>query len=351
MHNIVAALMRPKGSLEHLHAAVAFANAVTVRVDEGVSIPSSGRVNCRGPRSVFAALLFCAPQIVRQTNATKFEQGAISETELNKFLERSGFFSYRYRHRIKGLPKKWSKGELLWKKVRWLDPTSAEDLIILRINLSEIKFRFPRHFMKIENLVLGFLSKLHSGVIEPSCEDEDMYTNQDDDVVYEHEPVTAAPCVDVRGDVAIENGLSLTQRDTTPSRCAFGRGRLQTSVWRQHGRLQTSVWRRMESVPYPCVATPRRCVRCVARTRARRPHQRTTALSARRRSLGPAAQSTHTLLLSSQPVHPMSSLLTQPANTLTRTSLELIQHKSSGGLLTICTLGAEKHYAAETAYV
>ena len=348
MHNIVAALMRPKGSLEHLHAAVAFANAVTVRVDEGVSIPSSGRVNCRGPRSVFAALLFCAPQIVRQTNATKFEQGAISETELNKFLERSGFFSYRYRHRIKGLQKKWSKGELLWKKVRWLDPTSAEDLIILRINLSEIKFRFPRHFMKIENLVLGFLSKLHSGVIEPSCEDEDMYTNQDDDVVYAHDPVKAAPGVDVRGDAAIENGLSLIQRDTTPSRYAFGRGRLQTSVWR------------MESVPYPCVATPRRCVPLCGMY-ARPPHQRTTELSTRRRSLGPAAQSTHTPSLSSQPAHKKSSLLTQPTQTHTHTHTHTHKNVSgaqptqvvfgcSAGLLTICTLGAEKHNAAETVY-
>ena len=170
--------MRPKASQDFLQIAALFAESVTVQEDRFDWRVNS--ISCKGPRSIFAALNICIPEIVRKVSDAAVHsapKGAVSEIEFNKHLIRSGFESFRYRHRIKGFNDKWSKGLLIWKHIRWLDPRVTEELSLLHFRLDYLESKFhgvfsikPRRRMDLISFLLTNSQELVRSPARPSDE-------------------------------------------------------------------------------------------------------------------------------------------------------------------------------------
>ena len=146
--------MRPKASQHNLQLAAAFADCLTVRRDE--SIVDTAAIHCKGPASLFAALQAGIPEVVCTGTGCRLN-GSISEIELNKFLSRSGYLSFRFRHRIRGTKDRWSKGEQLWKCIRWIDPREPAELNLAKRKLALLKTRFPGPHYAHDDDILAFL--------------------------------------------------------------------------------------------------------------------------------------------------------------------------------------------------
>jgi hypothetical protein len=170
--------MRQKASQEFLHVGAAFSNVVTVRTDEWPRSHPKNLVECRGPRSIFAALASSIPDIAR-TQVSVTLKGALSEVELNKFLARSGYVLCRQRDRVKGERGKWIRH---WKHRRWVDPTNGKELSMLRAQLAEMQNRLPGPYSIFENKLVDFLlsvvSEAHS---RRSCSEADDDVEDSDD--------------------------------------------------------------------------------------------------------------------------------------------------------------------------
>jgi hypothetical protein len=99
--------MRPKASRENLHIAAAFTSAITVQCTDSLDLRDHDwyqrRVYCRGPASIFAALQCVLPEIVHDTEQpVSRKKNSLSQSELLKFLGRSGYIMRRYRQRVRG---------------------------------------------------------------------------------------------------------------------------------------------------------------------------------------------------------------------------------------------------------
>jgi hypothetical protein len=149
--------MRAKASLEYLRIAAAIADCITISTNELDARYSSYVIRCRGPGSIFAALKVGIPEIVRP-EGDKSRQGPISEIELYKFLSRSGYVAYRFRHRIRGTKDMWSKGVHLWRHRRWLDPRVPEELSLIRLKLAQFKARISGSYIIQQSQLLSFLA-------------------------------------------------------------------------------------------------------------------------------------------------------------------------------------------------
>ena len=148
--------MRLKGSLEWLKFGLEFAEAVTVEIDDFRG--KHGFVDCKGSNSVFAALSWSIPSIVRMKEDSTCVRGSISETELYKYLAKSGYVAYRHRSRVKGTKDRWTKGVCRWERRRWVDLKYADHLEHLRAKLIELrKFCTPSIFLS-ESRLFEFLS-------------------------------------------------------------------------------------------------------------------------------------------------------------------------------------------------
>jgi hypothetical protein len=162
--------MRPKASVEYLHIAAAFAQAVTVQSDEIREYEVQAMVHCKGQRSLFAALSQSIPGITRKSNKHRDSaecclKGAISEPELNKFLSRLGYQIYRHRKRIYDSEKKPSFTEVrVWSLMRWTDPSNQGEMERMRSHLSGIQDRFPGHYIIFENKLIEFLESMYLSV-------------------------------------------------------------------------------------------------------------------------------------------------------------------------------------------
>ncbi len=121
------------------------------------------KVDCKGSKSIFAALTHCLPELTRHSKKTALDlRNAISEIELNKFLARNGFISHRSRHRIPGTHR-WNKGTHRWKDLRWINPKISEDLQTLTSRLlglaNDSSFRCGLH----RDSVISFLETVLAG--------------------------------------------------------------------------------------------------------------------------------------------------------------------------------------------
>jgi hypothetical protein len=158
--------MRPKASLEYLHIAAAFAQAVTVQSDEIRECEVQAMVHCKGQKSIFAALSQSIPGITRKSNKHRDSaecclKGAISEAELNKFLSRLGYQIYRHRKRMYDPEKKLNFTEVrVWSLMRWTDPSNQGEMERMRSHLSGIQDRFPGHYIIFENKLIEFLESM-----------------------------------------------------------------------------------------------------------------------------------------------------------------------------------------------
>jgi hypothetical protein len=115
-------------------------------------------VDCKGPNSVFSAILSCMPMIAR-TNDCSRSRGAFSEIELCKYLTKSGYTPYRVRSRVKGTTDKWTKGINRWKGRRWIDPRSPGDLDHLRSRLDTLRLLCTSS-PNFDRKILCFISNL-----------------------------------------------------------------------------------------------------------------------------------------------------------------------------------------------
>ena len=147
--------MRAKGSEEYLALATAFANAITIQARTINSV-----IECRGSRSIFAALTQSTSGITRRSDSASCK-GAISEIEMNKVLRRSGFTPHRVRSRIKGTTNQWTKGVILWMSRRWVDPSSEEEMLLMQTQLADLQSRYPSIKIDEQNL-FDFLTTVSS---------------------------------------------------------------------------------------------------------------------------------------------------------------------------------------------
>ena len=153
-------MVRPRASLETLHFAGAFAEAVTAKLDPRTAKTGS-KVECRGANSVFAALSICHPHLVRNGNEPA-KKGAVSEIQLLKYLAQIGFIPFRHRKRILGTTDKWSNGCRQWKNLRWVQVDKPEELERLKARLDEIGTRFPKKSKFQQEKLFAFLSSVIS---------------------------------------------------------------------------------------------------------------------------------------------------------------------------------------------
>jgi hypothetical protein len=149
--------MRAKGSSEFLEIALDFANALTMHKDAELRMRNNLVVNCKGSNSIFAVLSLSIPGLVRTEDGKRTMRGAISETELCKFLIRSGYISYRERTRVKGTKDKWNKTVLRWKHRRWINLLNPDECMILKTKLTEIQARNKHGWSICESSLLKFL--------------------------------------------------------------------------------------------------------------------------------------------------------------------------------------------------
>lgn len=149
--------MRAKGSSDNLMIGLEFANAITIYQDYEKASCNGVAVNCKGKNSVFAALSVCLPDLVRIEDTRKALRGAISETELCKFLIRSGYVPYRQRSRVKGTKDKWNKTVLQWKHRRWINPLNPEECMTLKAKLAALQDRLCHSGSISEKSLLSFL--------------------------------------------------------------------------------------------------------------------------------------------------------------------------------------------------
>lgn len=277
--------MRQKGSQEYLHVAAAFANAVTVRENECTRDISAVPVDCRGRLSIFSALQVCLPHIARDNEGKIRDtvKGAISEAECNKFLAKSGYSAYRYRHRLKGVKDKWSKGVQRWKNIRWINPNNAEEAVLLQSQLHLLYTRFPVLCTSLERSVVDFLSKLKSSPDSDTPEvDGEEFENDsilgveaiEDRVEIDFDPVGASHFASRAGPGTASRGLSPDTPGTDPPRLPpFAVASARADVpqpdpdpsarGRGHDDGPTALAAtdpppRVEIVPHPWASTPRR---------------------------------------------------------------------------------------------
>jgi hypothetical protein len=150
--------MRAKGYLEYLKIGLDFANALTVPMgDDEYTGKYPTVVKCKGRNSVFAALSSTIPCIVRLGAVSKSPKGAISESEFCRFLNKSGYISYRQRSRIRGTTDKWNKGVLRWRYRRWRDPHDPDELVVLKAKIHEFRSKVAHLSLFCEDGLLEYL--------------------------------------------------------------------------------------------------------------------------------------------------------------------------------------------------
>jgi hypothetical protein len=152
-------MVRPKPSSDTLEIACAFAEVLTVRFVPRKRANPSGKVQCRGPNSIFGAIKRLLPHLVRVKNEPS-KKGAVSEVQFNKHLMQVGFIPYRHRQRVLGASDKWSKGCQQWANIRWVDVSNTEETRRLRERLSDIALRFPKKFELSEESLFTFLASV-----------------------------------------------------------------------------------------------------------------------------------------------------------------------------------------------
>jgi hypothetical protein len=155
--------MRPKASRENLHIAASFASAITIQRNDSRIVSSNDCVECKGPASIYAALQFGLPDIVRDAeNSGGRKRNTVSEAELVKFLCRSGYIRYRYRPRVRGTINEWSAGSQRWKNIRWVDTRNSGDMRHMDERLSELASKLPKTLKLDKRRLASFLSTIIS---------------------------------------------------------------------------------------------------------------------------------------------------------------------------------------------
>jgi hypothetical protein len=165
-------MVRPKASEENLKIAFEFATSITSNILDMKN--EFSQVECKGLNSIFAALRFCLPMLVRRgqsrvaagedgmAKAREFtERNKMTEIELNKYLSKNGFIKWRCRYRIRGTHS-WGKEYLRWKSLRWINPKSIEDMAVLNSRLVEMVDRYPCTSSLDRDALISFLSKASS---------------------------------------------------------------------------------------------------------------------------------------------------------------------------------------------
>jgi hypothetical protein len=164
-------MVRPKASEENLEIAAKFVNAITVSEAQCPTRKNIGQINCRGSNSLFAALRQCLPILTRLPKEAALD--AVSEIELNKYLARLGYVSYRYRHRIRGTVDKWSKGLQRWRNLRWINTKNLAELEMLHVLIAELVRQFPRVSSLHHGFLVYFLSNKSSSHDDSSMPESD----------------------------------------------------------------------------------------------------------------------------------------------------------------------------------
>ena len=241
--------MRPKASQDNLQFAAAFAECLSVRSDDLRA--NTTAIRCKGPTSLFAALRIGIPEIVRDHYGVG-QKGAVSEIELNKFLVRSGYITFRYRQRIRGAKDKWSKGVHLWKHIRWLDPSSPNDLDLIKRQLSQLRLRFSGSYSIRESEVLSFLSSLRT-----RCSEKDDSATDSNSVDTRKQASTADPS----GCLA-EDSLHRRRRCSSQSNRALA---IRPSAGENTMPSRQLKRQMVEAIPHSYFTTTRRWAACIPR--------------------------------------------------------------------------------------
>jgi hypothetical protein len=181
--------MRPKASRENLHIAVSFASAITIhRIDAQIS-RSNDFVECKGPASIYAALRIALPDIVRDSeHSVGRKKNTLSETELIKFLCRSGYIKYRYRQRVRGTTNEWRTGSPRFKNIRWANPRNSEDMRLMDERLNGLAARLPITSTICRSRLITFLSSVTSDINSDVANREDLISKEYLDILQETDP-------------------------------------------------------------------------------------------------------------------------------------------------------------------
>ncbi len=81
-------MVRPRASECNLRASVAFGKAITICLDAKDWTPDMAPIPCSGPKSIFAALCECLPELARSAQDKRpNNRKGVTEIELNKSIQ------------------------------------------------------------------------------------------------------------------------------------------------------------------------------------------------------------------------------------------------------------------------
>ena len=152
---------RPKASERNKTIASLFADAVTVHIQKESEFSHQRQkvyspVACKGPHSIFQALLTCLPTVVRESRGREVKnRTGLSEAELHKVLISRGYEKCRRRVRCESICV-WL-GE--WGHRRWIDFNNDDDSIHVQRGIESLN-RFPEASLLTLDIVVETLSAM-----------------------------------------------------------------------------------------------------------------------------------------------------------------------------------------------
>jgi len=154
-------MVRPKASDRNKTLASCFADTVTIELPKNHSYMDQSlqsSVDCKGPRSIFAVLVNCLPNIVRESKYQAcINRKGLTEVELNKVLAARGYESCR-RRICNDSSLTWHRE---WYGRRWVNGSNPDDIEHVKRGIRALH-HFPEArsltLDKIHFVLLGFAS-------------------------------------------------------------------------------------------------------------------------------------------------------------------------------------------------
>ena len=170
-------MVRPKGSDRNKTIASFFADTVTIEIPRNAicSDPNAyAPVDCKGPHSIYEALMACLPSIVRESRdfSSKNRKG-LSEIELNKVLVSRGYDSRR--RRVTCDSKLTWHSE--WYGRRWVNFMNADDHRHIQRGLQALQ-QFPEARLLTSDTIFKVITSIVSVCTESSGSPEYMWHEQ-----------------------------------------------------------------------------------------------------------------------------------------------------------------------------
>jgi hypothetical protein len=132
-------MVRPKASDRNKTIAACFAEIVTMDIPKVTSFSEQSEaasIDCKGPNSIYNAMILCLPSIVRESKEHNIKnRKGLTEIELNKVLVARGFEAGRRRVQL-GSALIWHKQ---WFGRRWVNVTNAKDILHIKRGLQTLQ--------------------------------------------------------------------------------------------------------------------------------------------------------------------------------------------------------------------